>query len=134
MSFKNKFCKEGYFDAISNRTHRVWYTKIRISNHRFAVETGRFSKAPRDERFCLFCKKQQMSAVEDEKHVLVHCPRYGSLRKELYNIINDLCPNFKDLRNNDKFNCLLNSDGPIVKMVTRFFYLASLIYSSVNVN
>ena len=46
MSFKNKFCKEGYLDTISNRTHRVWYTKIRISNHRFTVETGRFSKTP----------------------------------------------------------------------------------------
>ena len=61
MSFKNKFCKEGYLDTISNRTHNVWYTKIRISNHRFAVETGRFSKTPRDERFCLFCKKLQKS-------------------------------------------------------------------------
>ena len=38
MSFKNKFCKEGYLDTISNRTHGVWYTKIRISNQRFAVE------------------------------------------------------------------------------------------------
>ena len=49
MSFKNKFCKEGYFDTISNRTHRVWYTKIRISSHRFVVETGRFRKTTRDE-------------------------------------------------------------------------------------
>ena len=45
-----------------------------------------------------------------------------------------LCPNFKDLQNNDKLNYLLNSDGPIVKMVAKFFYLASLIHSSVNVS
>ena len=137
MSFKNKFCKEGHFDAISNRTHIIWYTKIRISNHRsrFADETIMFSKTPRDERFCLFCKKkQQKSAVEDEKHVLVHCPRFSSLRKELYNSINNLCPNFNDLRYNDKFNYLLNSDGPTVKVVARFFYLASLVHSSVSVS
>ena len=49
VSFKSKFCMKGYLDTILNRTHRIWYTKIRISNHRFAVETGRFSKIPRDE-------------------------------------------------------------------------------------
>ena len=67
---------EGYLDTILNRTHRIWYTKIRISNHRFAVETGRFSKIPRDERLCLFCKKHTNSVTEDEKHVLLHCPWY----------------------------------------------------------
>ena len=34
----------------------------------------------------------------------------------------------------DKFNYLLNSDGRIVKMVARFFYLASLIHSSNSVS
>ena len=70
VSFKSKFCIEGYLDTILNRAHRIWYTKIRISNHRFAVETGRFSKIPRDERLCLFCKKKKTnSVIEDEKHV-----------------------------------------------------------------
>ena len=64
----------------------------------------------------------------------MHCPRYGSFRKELYNIIYELNPNFKDLRNNNKFSYLLNSDGPVVKVVSRFFYLASMIHSSVNVS
>ena len=143
MSFKNNFCKELYLDTISNRTHRVWYTKIRISNHIFAVETGRFSKPPGTKDFVYFLKKKnkkkkkkkQKSAVEDEKHVLVYCPWYGSLRKELYNSINDLCQNLKDLRTMIFFfNYRLNSDGPVVKMVARFVYLESLIHSSINVN
>ena len=71
--------------------------------------------------------------IEDEKHVLLHCPRYESLRKELYNSINELCPNFKKLRDDDEFNYLLNSDGPIVKVVARFFYMAFLTHSSVSV-
>ena len=50
---------EGYLDTILNITHRVWYTKIRISNHRFGVETGRFSKIPRDERCVYFVKKKK---------------------------------------------------------------------------
>ena len=43
-SFKSSFCMEGYLGTISNRSHRVCYSKMRISNHRFAIETGRFRK------------------------------------------------------------------------------------------
>ena len=65
---------EDYLDTISNRSHRVCYSKMRISNHRFAIETGRFRKIPRDERCCLFCKEQSIAVIEDEKHILLHCP------------------------------------------------------------
>ena len=72
--------------------------------------------------------------IEDEKHVLLRCPWYESLRKELYNSINELCPNFKKIRDDDKFNYLLSSDAPIVKVVARSFYMAILTYSSVNIS
>ena len=32
-------------------------------------------------------KKPTNSVIEDEKHVLLHCPRYESLRNELFTII-----------------------------------------------
>ena len=35
---------EGYLGKISNRTHKDCHSKLRISNHRFAIETGRFKK------------------------------------------------------------------------------------------
>ena len=38
-SFKSSFCMEGYLDTISNRSHSVCYSKMRMSNHRFAIET-----------------------------------------------------------------------------------------------
>ena len=59
---------EVYLDTISNKTHRVCYSKMRISNHRFDIETGRFRKIPRDERRCLFCKNLSNAVIEDEKH------------------------------------------------------------------
>ena len=133
-SFKSSFCMEGYLDTISNRSHRVCYSKMRISNYRFAIETGRFRKIPRDERCCLFCKEQSIAVIEDEKHILLHCPLYEQYRKQLYGSVDELCPNFKDLENGDQLNYLLNSDGPIVKAVAKFFYLANLMHSSVNMN
>ena len=72
--------------------------------------------------------------IEDEKHVLLHCPRYESLRKELYNSINERCPNFKKMRDDDKFNYLLNSDGSIIKVAPNFFYMASLTHSNDSVS
>ena len=38
----SSFSKLDTLDTISNRSHRVCYSKMRISNHRFAIETGRF--------------------------------------------------------------------------------------------
>ena len=72
---------EGYLDTISNRSHRVCYSKMRISNHRFAIETGRFRKIPRDERCCLFCKKQSIAVIEDEKHILFIVPCMNNIEK-----------------------------------------------------
>ena len=58
VSFKSKFCMEGHLDTILNRTHRIWYTKIRISIHRFAVETGRFSNFL-GMKDCIYLKKKK---------------------------------------------------------------------------
>ena len=53
---------------------------------------------------------------------------------ELYNRIHELCPNFKKIRDDDKFNYLLNSDGPNVKVVARLIYIASLTHFRVNIS
>jgi hypothetical protein len=47
---------------------RKQLTKLRISSHPLAIETGRYSKpkTPHNERFCKFCKDQ----VEDKSHFL----------------------------------------------------------------
>ena len=82
-----------------------------------------------------FVKKKKVIAVfEDEKYILLHCPLYEQYRKQLFGRVDDLCPNFKDLENGDQLNYLLNSDGPIVKSVAIFFYLANLMHSSVSMN
>ena len=53
-------------------------TKIRLSCHPLAIETGRYSKpyTPAEERFCKYCK----DVVEDEKHFTLSCPLYDSIR------------------------------------------------------
>ena len=74
---------------------------------------------------CLYCKQRSKSDIEDEKHILLRCPRYDIYRNELFAYVDELCPRFKELNGFEKFNYLLNSDGPIVKTVARFFYKAN---------
>jgi hypothetical protein len=59
-------------------------TKLRISAHSLAIETGRYgtTKIPADQRFCKFCPIN----VEDEVHFLFQCLQYNLLRNE-YNIL-----------------------------------------------
>ena len=42
---------ESYLNEIPNRTHRVSYIKMKISNHRLAIATGRpVLNIPHNER------------------------------------------------------------------------------------
>ena len=51
-------------------------SRIRISNRRLAIETGRFSKTPRNEKICLHCKADSVSEIDDEQHLLLRCSRF----------------------------------------------------------
>ena len=89
-------------------------TKLRLSNHRLAIETGRYMRPYKkpNERICPLCGKE----AEDEKHFLVSCPVYQEKRKSL-------------------FECLDKEfEIPIVKMSTENIFLLLLNSPSNNVD
>ena len=47
---------------------RVCTTRLRLSSHSLAIETGRWSRIPRDKRLC------SCGAVQTEEHVICFCP------------------------------------------------------------
>ena len=122
-SFKSNFIQEDYFNDITNRAHRASYTKIRISNHRLAIERGRYYKIPRNGRYCEFCKRHQILQVEDEIHVLLTCLKHKAPRTDLFEVIKSNCSNFEKLHSKEQFNYLMNSSGPIVRAVAKFCHL-----------
>ena len=73
---------EDYLHQVTNIRHRTTMTKLRLSNHRLAIETGRYMRPYKkpNERICPLCKKE----AEDEKHFLVSCPAYQEKRKSLF--------------------------------------------------
>ena len=77
----NYRCKD-YLHQVTNIRHRNIMTKLRLSNHRLAIETGRYTRPYQkpNERICPLCRKE----AEDEKHFLVSWPVYQEKRKSLF--------------------------------------------------
>ena len=54
--------------------YRISFSRIRLSSHNLRIETGRWSRIPRDLRLC------PCGAIQDEEHVLAQCQSTQHLR------------------------------------------------------
>ena len=83
--FKRTYDYENYLTNVRNINHRVAITKLRLSNHKLAIETGRYVKPyqPPDQRICPLCK----TGIEDEEHFLMNCLAHRDPRRELFNTL-----------------------------------------------
>lgn len=57
--------------------HRIAFTRARLSSHRLKIETGRWSRIPRENRIC-----QCNQNIQTEEHALLECPLTDHLRKD----------------------------------------------------
>ena len=72
--FKTSFGMENYLLRLPE-SNRIWITKIRTSNLRLPVETGRWHNIPREDRICSFCNEN----IGDEYHVLLLCKNVNTV-------------------------------------------------------
>jgi hypothetical protein len=80
---KADLSKESYLDGHEDPTGRMWLARLRSGRHGLAVNTGRFTQplTPWSERWCGWCvENNAMWVIEDERHVILECPRYASER------------------------------------------------------
>jgi hypothetical protein len=72
--FKHSFTLENYV-ASHKCDKRRNFSNFRISAHKLAIETGRYTRpfTPECERICLICNS---GCIENEYHVLLECPLY----------------------------------------------------------
>ena len=66
---------------------RTAYTRMRLASHRLRIETGRWSRLPRENRLC------QCGEVQTEQHVMIDCPLVKHLRPQsltLYTCAGDI--------------------------------------------
>ena len=67
-----KGCEEPVDDYL-----RMSFTRFRTSSHRLRIETGRWSRTPRERRFC-----QCDEGIQSEEHVLMSCPLTEPIRQK----------------------------------------------------
>ena len=77
---------------------RIAFTRLRLGSHRLKVETGRWSRIPKEERLCS-CR-----AIQTEAHVLLRCPMTEPLRR-----------NFSMLKFDDEASLMEGSPVDLVK-------------------
>ena len=65
------------------RRLKVALARFRISCHSLEIEAGRQRNVPPENRLCQFCANNNLTAVEDEYHVILQCGTYQHLR-EMY--------------------------------------------------
>ena len=136
--FKKEFELENYIVTIPLSKRRM-FTKLRISSHSLAIETGRHKQIPkRNDIKCNFCAHFKDSCtcnkfkyhrlcfncnvIEDEKHFLLNCAVYDQIRIDLFNDINDtfnLNTSDNDLCFITLMNCL-NGDSELAPLVCNF--------------
>ncbi len=81
-SFKSNFEFEPYLRIGLVPSQRHHLARFRISAHKLEIERGRYAR-PKKQVHERLCKQCQLCLVEDEKHFLLKCPKYGQPRVEL---------------------------------------------------
>ena len=92
-AFKDSYTSSVYLDVTRKNPNRKTLVKLRISNHKLNIETGRYDKISRCNRICPVCSLD----IEDEIHFLLDCPKYSSIREDLFNKIDNRIPYYKHI-------------------------------------
>ena len=73
---------EAYTTPEIPESHRIAFTRMRLSSHHLTYEIGRWSRIPAENRIC------PCGAVQTDHHVMLQCP-YTDDARRLLNIPND---------------------------------------------
>ena len=109
--YHKHFVASNYLEIVKT-THRIALGRLRSSNHRLAIESGRWHKphpAPVDERKCMLCDD-----IEDEYHFICICQIYKQLRKRYipeYFFKRQNMHKFIELMSNDDTRTVCNLSG-----------------------
>ena len=116
--FKDNYETEPYLNVIDNFEQRRHFSKFRISNHKLEIEAGRYSNTKAEDRLCTVC---DLSKIENEFHLLYHCPFYDDLRNEFYDKISHPCQvNFSNL--NLTSELFRSDDKDIIQYLSKYIY------------
>ena len=116
-----------YINNIPSVKDRIALSKLRLSNHKLNIETGRFLHLDKRERFCPFCE----NIIENEIHFVISCPKYKILREPLFSNLNEQIKNFSTLSDKQKFICILtNPNEKVGRFVRKIMEIREFLINS----
>ena len=105
-------------DFVKERKYRIALTKFRISAHDLAIEHGRFTNLPREQRICNHCNSLQ---IESEYHFLLICTKYADKRSKYIKRYYYTWPTIQ------KFTNLMSEHSKAtVRNIAKYVYYANL--------
>ena len=75
---------ESYLTQVTNTSHRMTLTKLRLDDHKLEIECGRHirPKINRENRTCKLCSKlNKQTPIEDEVHFITRCDNFMQIKK-----------------------------------------------------
>ena len=112
VSLKPKFEMSDYLKVKMNPSFRAALAKMRLSAHKFPIETGRYDKIPREERICpLGCNK-----IGNEYHYLTDCshPAIYEASQPIIKEIEALSPAIASMNAIEKGKALLDAKDTLI--------------------
>ena len=106
---------EDYLLYTNNIINRFSISKLRLSNHKLKIETGRYENLPVEKRLCEHCQK-----IDDEFHFIIECSLFDNERNLLFHNISKVDDNFTSADRNNKFKIIFKSAKNICDEVGKF--------------
>lgn len=116
--FKQSFGTENYLLALPYR-QRQMFTKFRLSSHRLEIELGRHHKPKPIPAHLRICKDCDTGNIGDEKHALLHCPKYTPMRQSVFHKLSEFT-DVNTMNDSDKFKFIMsygNGDTEILHCI-----------------
>ncbi len=108
-----------YLTQIKHPQKRQTLTKYGLSDHKLAIETGRYKREwlERAKRICVHCETGE---VETETHFLINCPKYNEIREELFPKFKEKIPDLLTLQQDKIIQIFLGEDSSTVGLAGEY--------------
>ena len=92
-----------------SKYQRSIMAQLRLGILPLAIETGRYTNIPVNERYCFSCKHEKK--VEDEYHFVYECALYNCIRSNLIKYMLENTNGFIIMSNEEQFLQIMQSDN-----------------------
>ena len=127
---KENFIFTDYLKIVNNPKHRSALTRIRLSAHKYPIETGRYSQIKREERECPLCCK----SIGDEKHYILECshPFFAKIRGPIIAELFTLNPLLDSMGSKERFIFLMNNkEKETIQLISKLCFKVQEMFQEI---